>query len=140
MRRRKPLVIATLAGVVVVLLVAAAVRLSPLWPGPDLPAGATRLHIATEAPHLVPALGCNTALVMPARVATADDDLVLASVDTGQPVRVVWPSGWAAWRLGGRAELVARDGSVVAREGDVLDDLIGGNGVDGLFHVCVIGG
>ena len=139
-RRRKPRVIATLAGGVVILLAVVALRLSPLWPGPALPAGATRLHIATEAPHLVPALGCLTALIAPARVATSDDDLILLTVATGEPVQVVWPSGWAAWRVGGRAELVARDGSVVARDGDVLEDLGGGVGVDDAFHVCVIGG
>jgi hypothetical protein len=74
------------------------------------------------------------------RVATSDDDLILLTVPKGEPVQVVWPSGWAAWRVGGRAELVARDGSVVAREGDVLDDLGGGVGVDDAFQVCVIGG
>jgi hypothetical protein len=43
-------------------------------------------------------------------------------------------------RVDGRAELVGRDGSVVAREGEVLDDLGGGNGADNAFHVCIIGG
>jgi hypothetical protein len=138
MRRRKPLVVAI--GVVI-LLAAAALRLSPLWPGPALPAGATRLHIATEAPHLMPTLGCQTALLAPARFATADDDLILLTVETGEPVKVVWPSGWAAWRVAGRAELVTRDGTVIAREGDVIENEFGGGvGVDNAFHVCVIGG
>jgi hypothetical protein len=138
-RRRKPLVIAILAGGVVMLLVAAAFRLSPLWPGPALPVAATRLHIATEASHLVPTFGCPTALLAPARVATAGDDLVLLAATTGEPIRVVWPSGWAAWRVDGRAELVTRDGSVVGREGDVLEGFGGGVGVDDAFHVCIIG-
>lgn len=125
---------------VVVLLAAAVVRLSPLWPGPALPAGATRLHIATAAPHLVPTLGCPTALLLPVRVTTADDDLIFLSVETGKPVQIVWPSGWAAWRVNGRAELVARNGLVVAREGDVIEDRFGGGvGVDDAFHVCDIG-
>ncbi len=140
MRRRKLPVFAKVASGVVILLAAAALRLSPLWPGPALPAGATRLHIATAPPHLVPNFACQTALIAPARVATSNNDLILLSVATGEPVQVVWPSGWAAWRISGRAELVARDGSVVAREGDVLDDLGGGVGVDDAFHVCVIGG
>jgi hypothetical protein len=32
---------------IVILLAAAALMLSPMGPGPELPAGATRLHIAT---------------------------------------------------------------------------------------------
>jgi hypothetical protein len=136
-RRRKRLAIAIVA---VLILAAAVFRLSPLWPGPALPAGATRLHIATQAPHLVPNLGCPTALLSPVRVATEGDDLVVLLVATGEPVKVVWPSGWAAWRLGGRAELVDRDGSVIGREGDVLHDRFGGGeGADGAFHVCSIG-
>lgn len=139
MRRRRPLV----AGVLFVgmaLLAVAALKLSPLGPGPDLPAGATRLQLTTEAPHLLPAVGCELALLVPARVATSGDALILQSVATGEPLQVVWPSGWAAWRLDGRAQLVGRDGSIVAREGDILSNLGGGVGVDDRFHVCIIGG
>jgi len=136
-RRRKPLVIATLA---VIVLAAAVFRLSPLWPGPALPAGATRLQINTEPAHLIPAAGCPTALLAPVRVATDNDDLVVVSIETGEPVKVVWPSGWAAWRVGGRAELVDRDGSVIGREGEVMHDRFGGGeGADGAFRVCEIG-
>jgi hypothetical protein len=131
------LFIATMALIVVA---AAVFRLSPLWPGPALPASATRLHITTQAPHLVPNLGCPTALLGPVRVATEHDDLIFLSVETSEPVRVVWPSGWAAWRLGGRAELVDRNGSLIAREGDVIPARYGGGeGADGAFHVCEIG-
>lgn len=121
-------------------LATAVFRLSPLWPGPALPAGATRLHIATEPAHLVPTLGCPAALLGPVRVATQDDNLIVVSVATGEPVKVVWPSGWAAWRLGGHAELADRNGSIVAREGDVIHDRFGGGEYgDGAFHVCEIG-
>ncbi len=130
---------AILAAGLVILLWAAALRLSPLWPGPALPAGATRLHIATGPVHLLPTLGCPAALLAPVRIATADDELVALNVETGEAVQVVWPSGWAAWQVEGRAELLARDGSLVAREGDVLDDLGGGTGDDGAFNVCLIG-
>ena len=126
-------------AILAVLVLAAAVyRLSPLWPGPALPAGATRLHIATAPAHLVPNLGCPTALLGPVRVATQDDDLIFISVETNEPAMVVWPSGWAAWRIGGRAELVDRNGSVVGREGEVIPARYGG-GVyaDGAFHVCM---
>lgn len=115
-------------------------RVSPMWPGPGLPAHATRLHIETEPLHLIPALGCPTALLGPVRVATAGEDLIVVSIDTGDPVRVLWPSGWAAWRLSGRAELVERGGGIMGREGDVIPARFGG-GEDGngVFHVCEIG-
>jgi hypothetical protein len=140
MLRRHVRLFAILAGSVL-LLAAATVRLSPLWPGPALPPGATRLHIVTASPHLVPTFACNTALLAPARVATAGDELIVVSEWDNKPVNVVWPSGWAAWRVNGRAELVTRDGSVIAREGDVIEDRFGGGtGVDDAFHVCEIGG
>ncbi len=131
-------VLAVLAATVV-LLGAAAFRLTPLWPGPSLPADATRLHISTEAPHLVPTLGCQTAALGPARIATAGDDLILISAFDDQPVKVVWPSGWAAWRHDGRAELVTRDGVVVGREGETISGFGGGVGPDDAFHVCIPG-
>jgi hypothetical protein len=110
-----------------------------MGPGPALPAGATALHITTEAPHLIPTLACETAALVPARLANVNGDLVLRAVASGETIAVVWPSGWAAWLVEGRAELVGRDGSVFAREGDVLSDLGGGVGSDDLFHVCIIG-
>lgn len=128
--------IAILAAVILV-LVAVAFRLSPLWPGPALPDGATRLHIATAVPHLVPAFGCPTAL-LEGHVATGGDELIVLSAFDNRPVGVVWPSGWAAWRIDGRAELVSRDGVVVAREGGEIA-VGGGVGPDDLFHVCIAG-
>ena len=139
MRRRRPLVAGVLL-VAIALLAVAALRLSPLGPGPDLPAGATRLQLRTEAPHLLPTMGCELALLVPARVAASGDALILESAATGESIEVVWPSGWAAWRIDGRAQLVGRDGSIVARDGDVLSNLGGGVGADDRFHVCIIGG
>ncbi len=138
MLRRHVRLLAILAGTVL-LVAAATFRLSPLWPGPGLPPGATRLHIETAPPHLVPTLACNTALLAPARVASAGDALVLVSPATNETIAVVWPSGWAAWRLDGRAELVTRDGAIVGREGDTIGGFGGGVGDDDAFHVCIIG-
>lgn len=139
MLRRHRLLLAGLA-VILLLLVAGLLRMSPMWPGPSLPPGATPLALATEPAHLVPSLGCPTALLAPARLAAAGDELMLVSESVGEPVKVVWPSGWVAWRLDGRAELVARDGRVIGREGDVVDGFGGGVGADDAFHVCEIGG
>ena len=140
MSRRKRRLLAIFA-VVAVLILAAVVRLSPLWPGPALPNGATRLNILTAAPHLVPAFGCPAALLAPVRVATSGDELTFLASETGEPVQIVWPSGWAAWRINGRAEFVDRDGSVIAREGDVIENRFGGGmGDDGRAYICIIGG
>jgi hypothetical protein len=87
----------------------------------------------------VPTFECNTAALLPPRVATADDDLILVSPETNEPIKVVWPSGWAAWRLNGRAELVTRDGAIVGREGEIIDGFGGGTGLDDVFHVCIMG-
>ena len=109
-------------------------------PGPSLHARATPLALATEPGHLLPTMGCPTALLARARVAVEGGSLVLVPEVGGDPVRVVWPTGWAAWRLDGRAELVSRDGTVVGRDGDVVSGFGGGVGTDDAFHVCVVGG
>jgi hypothetical protein len=127
----------TIVAVGVVIVAVAALSLAPIWTGPPLPAGATRLSIVTESPGL--AFGCHTALLAPVRVASTDDDLILVSTESGQPVPVVWPSGFAAWRVGAGAVLAGPYGDITGREGDVLDDLGGGLGVDDVFHVCGFG-
>jgi hypothetical protein len=104
---------------------------------PALPDGATRLHIKTEVPNL--SFGCAVALLSPGRIATSGEELVLVSVESGEPMTVVWPSGFAAWRLDGRAVLADPWGSVVGRDGDVLDSLGGGTADDGAFHICPFG-
>jgi len=66
-----------------------------------------------------------------------DGDAVAFEFLGGQSVHVVWPRGFSARLLDGRAELVAPDGSVVARDGDVLDRLVGGT--DAICEVNGVG-
>ena len=107
-----------------------------MFTGPALPTGATRLHIATE-PN--PSFSCMAALLAPVGVATSGDELILVSVASGETVKVVWPSGFAAWLVGGRSVVADPWGSVVGRDRDVLDSLGGGLGVDDAFHICPFG-
>ena len=70
-RRRKVLV--AIAAVVVFILWVGAVRVLPVFTGPALPAGATRLHITTAGPNVT--FGCLAAMLAPVRVARSGDDL-----------------------------------------------------------------
>jgi hypothetical protein len=54
---------------------------------------------------------------------------------SGGRVDLVWPRGFSAWLLDGRAEIVAPDGSVVLSEGDVFSDIIGG-----VPNICEVNG
>jgi len=124
----------TIAGAALVIVVAGVVALVPLWTGPGLPRGATRLHLATATPGIP--FGCTAALLLPVRIASTTDVLIVLSVASGDPVPVVWPGGFAAWRLDGLAELVGPYGNVIGREGDVLRTLSGTGWPDGTTHVC----
>lgn len=62
--------------------------------------------------------------------------MVFTRVDIGERVSVVWPSGYSARLLNGRAELVAPDGSVLARERDVISNLGGGSADNGDILLC----
>jgi hypothetical protein len=74
------------------------------------------------------------------RVARSRSELVVIGTMTGSRESVIWPHGFSARVLDGQAQLVAPDGTVVAREGDVLSHLGGGVGSTGdAFHVCQIG-
>ncbi|MEX2137002.1 MAG: hypothetical protein WEB29_08670 [Chloroflexota bacterium] len=73
---------------------------------------------------------------MPVRVATSGDELILVAVATGETLPVFWPAGIAAWRVNGRAVVVNPWGTVIGREGLVLDGLGGGEDLNEAFHIC----
>ena len=134
-RRRRVLV--TIGVVVVIAVGLTGLRFLPILTGPTLPDGAARLRINTETPNL--SFGCAAAALSPVRISTSGDELVLVAVESGDRVPAVWPSGFAAWRVGGRAVLSDPWGSVLGRDGDVLDGLGGGSGIDDAFHICPFG-
>ena len=134
-RRRKVLI--AIAALGVILLGTSVLIIRPLFTGSALPAGATLLHITTQPPSLT--VGCMTALLGPVRVATSGDELVLVSAASGDTVRVAWPSGFAAWRVGGRSVVADPWGEIVGRDGDVLEGLSGGFGADDVFIICPFG-
>lgn len=134
-RRR---ILTGLAAIGLFVLAAVTIWALPMFTGPALPPGATRLHITTERPGLT--FGCAAAALADVRVEASADELIVVAVASGNPVKVVWPAGFGAWRLDGRAVLADSGGRVVGREGDVLPTLGGGSGTDdGAFHVCPFG-
>jgi hypothetical protein len=102
----------------------------------------TRLALETDPPSVF-GNGCMTALLLPVRVAHTGDHLqflwATGGSSDGTEARIVWPAGFSAWLVNGRAELREPDGQVVAVDGDVLNNLGGGGAGDDRLHVCSIG-
>ncbi|HLY13468.1 MAG TPA: hypothetical protein VKR24_03900 [Candidatus Limnocylindrales bacterium] len=115
-------------------LLAGCATSGPTAPAPDrtpypAPSGATPLSLAVAgppSPDLNGAVaGCGQALVGPVQIVLVGTTVSFVSTATGSPVLLIWPPGFAAWLVEGRAEVVAPDGKVIGRSGDVTPSLGG---------------
>ncbi len=108
----------------------------PRTPAP-LPSEATALTLATAAPAAVIPVhwACPGDTVAHGQVARQGDAVVFIGQYTGQTIDLVWPRGFSAWLLNGRAEVVAPDGTVVFHEGDDLSGKI-----SGIPDICQVDG
>lgn len=109
-------------------------------PPASLPSGATALRLATASPEATIPMNwaCPGNAVTPTQVVREADTVIFVNQTTGQPIDLVWPRGFSARVVDDRAEIVAPDGTVVLREGDVFSDIISGPPniceVDGVFY------
>ena len=109
---------------------------APTSPAP-LPSGATSLILRTQSP---PALSldhtCPLALVRPVVVKLDREAVLFVSQADGAPINLIWPAGFSARLLAGRAEIVTPFGNVYARDGDVLAKLGGATLDNGDLSIC----
>lgn len=63
-----------------------------------------------------------------------DEGAVVFEWASGAPANLVLPRGFSAWLRNGQAEVVAPDGSVIAREGAVISERL--TGTEG--GICVV--
>ena len=99
--------------------------------------GGTALQLPT-ASAMSP--DCAFSALLPVKLARSGNAVVLLRVSDGTEVSAVWPAGFRATLAAGKAEVLASDGTVVAHEGDVLDNLGGGTDQNGTFGICSVGG
>ena len=118
---------------IVALVVAVSLAACGSEPTPTEPA-AQRLSLHTQTRYFD---ACNDALLMPVRFTRVGAEADFASVATGGRVEIIWPKDFTAWLVGDQAQLLDSFGAVIAREGDVLDN-VGGSGEP--WHACSIGG
>jgi hypothetical protein len=112
-----------------------------------LPSGATALTLkiapaAASGPG--PGWACAGATPVTVRV-LHDGDAVVFEIGAGRQMDLIWPRGFSARLLDGRAEVAAADGTVVAREGDELPSGTLGGSPSGTqakpgFDICEVNG
>lgn len=118
-----------------------------VWPTPaPLPDGATAVPLDVEPMPAVVQPGaeyaaCPTALLGPMTIHHVPEDAATPihyrTVGGGEEIHVRWQFGFSA-RLAPDLEIVAPDGTVIAREGAPVEGLGGGTtGDDATFSVCI---
>ena len=124
--------------VAVALLIGAGILLLAPPQTAALPSGATPLALRTQPWVLWPpsGFGCPMATVTPARMDRDGTIVVFADEASGNRLPLVWPNGFSARLLDGRAELVRPDGSVLARDGDVISRLATAAADNGDILIC----
>jgi hypothetical protein len=117
---------------------AAVLLLGPSRPA-LLPANAEPLLLRTQPWRLWPpaGFGCGMAALTPIRVERDGGSMVFADETSGNRLQVVWPNGYSARLMNGRAELIPPDGSVLAREGDVISNVSAGAADNGDLPICL---
>lgn len=123
----------------VVLMAGAAVWFLGPWGPAPLPPTASPLALRTQPWRLWPpsGFGCPMATLTPMRVERDEGSMVFADEATGTPMLVVWPNGYSARLMNGRAELVQPDGRVLARDGDVISNLASAAADNGDLLICM---
>jgi hypothetical protein len=112
--------------------------LGPYQPA-SLPTGAAPVTLRTQPWRLWPSFGCPMALLAPIRVERDGVSMVFADEAGDSRVQAVWPNGYSARLLNGRSELISPDGSVLARDGDVISGLASGAADNGDLLICLDG-
>ena len=77
------------------------------------------------------------AALTPIRVERDGVSMVFADEASGDRLQVVWPNGYSARLVNERAELIPPDGSVLAREGDLITNLAAAAADNGDLLVCL---
>ena len=115
-------------------LLAVAVSLGACSTDPD----GTRLALQTDTFHVLPGT-CTQGAIPSFKIERDGTEMVFVDVMSGERRSITWPFGFAAWLEYDIAVLYATDGTVVGRQGDVLEN-IGAVVVDGGdYRVCGVG-
>ena len=117
-----------------VLLLAVAVALGACSSDPE----GTRLGLRTDAFQVLSGT-CALGAIPPFRIERDGTEMVFVDAGTDERRSITWPFGFAAWLEYDAAVLYARDGTVVGREGDVLESIGAVDVADGGYRVCGVG-